>query len=301
MTTSLRLALFIDTQNSYLNARECFFGGGRSGVGGQFNPMALGRLIASRGGPRGAPCILSDVRVYSGRPVSNKDWRSYAAHRRQSRRWISDGATVITRDLRYPRTWPTEPAQESGKPSPPASPPSRPSSWPTSCCPTTPLPGSGCCPRSTGPTAPARCRRYCLRPATMPPGPQGRSRCLQPERRIHDGNQRPVGARGTMGDPTANLPTVMIPCQNSGNQSSPSWPRPTPWNRLLGLVGRDNLHEHIPQTASDTPLGTGRLLIHHRVAECTAYRVDYWPVIVLEKFVDAEAGLVRSDVVIGFL
>ena len=114
MTTSLRLALFIDAQNSYRNARECFFGGGRSGVGGQFSPMALGHLIASRGGPRGIACTLSDVRVYSGRPVSNKDRRSYVAHRRQSLRWSLDGATVITRDLRYPRTWPIEPAQEKG-------------------------------------------------------------------------------------------------------------------------------------------------------------------------------------------
>ena len=114
MTAPLRLALFIDAQNTYLNARDCFFGGGRAGVSGQFRPMALGRLIASRGGPRGAACTVSDVRVYSGRPVSNRDRRSYAAHRRQSRRWASDGATVITRDLRYPRTWPTEPAQEKG-------------------------------------------------------------------------------------------------------------------------------------------------------------------------------------------
>ena len=114
MTTPLQLAVFIDAQNTYLNARERFFGGGRSGVDGQFSPMALGHLIAGRGGPRGAACTLSDVRVYSGRPVSNKDRRSYAAHRRQSRRWTSDGATVIARDLRYPRTWPTEPAQEKG-------------------------------------------------------------------------------------------------------------------------------------------------------------------------------------------
>ena len=35
MTAPLRLVLFIDTQNTYLTARECFFGDGRSGVGGQ--------------------------------------------------------------------------------------------------------------------------------------------------------------------------------------------------------------------------------------------------------------------------
>ena len=47
--------------------------------------------------------------------------------------------------------------------------PSRPSSWPTSCCPTTPPPASGCSPRSTEPIAPARCRRCARRRAHRPP------------------------------------------------------------------------------------------------------------------------------------
>lgn len=40
--------------------------------------------------------------------------RTYAAHRRQAHRWASDGATVTTRALRYPRGWPAVPAQEKG-------------------------------------------------------------------------------------------------------------------------------------------------------------------------------------------
>ena len=86
----------------------------QSGRDGQFSPMDLGRLIAGRGGPNGAPCALSEVRIYSGEPDARRDPRTYAAHRRQTRRWASDGATVITRALRYPPGWPAAPAQEKG-------------------------------------------------------------------------------------------------------------------------------------------------------------------------------------------
>ena len=114
MTMPLRLALFIDAQNAYRRARACFFPGSQSGKDGQFYPMELGRLIAGRGGPGGSSCALETVRVYSGRPDPNKAPHTYAAHRRQTWRWESTGATVITRPLRYPSNWPKEPAQEKG-------------------------------------------------------------------------------------------------------------------------------------------------------------------------------------------
>lgn len=114
MTTPLRLSLFIDGQNAYRRARAVFFPNTQSGTDGQFRPMDLGRLVAGRGGPHGVPCILSDVRIYSGRPDAKQDPHTYAAHRRQARRWASDGATVITRSLRYPQGWPAVPAQEKG-------------------------------------------------------------------------------------------------------------------------------------------------------------------------------------------
>ena len=41
--------------------------------------------------------------------------------------------------------------------------------------------------------------------------------------------------------------------------------------------------------------------LHHRVTECASYRVDYWPVIVLEKLVVGEARFVRPDVAVRFL
>ena len=114
MTTPLRIALFIDAQNAYRRARDRFFPNPQSNVDGQFDPVKLGQLIASRGGPGGMPCSLSDVRIYSGRPDPNRDKRSHAAHMRQSNRWRANGATVVTQGLRYPPTSPTDPAQEKG-------------------------------------------------------------------------------------------------------------------------------------------------------------------------------------------
>ena len=42
MTTPLRLALFIDAQNTYRRARDHFFPNTQSGVDGQFDPVKLG-------------------------------------------------------------------------------------------------------------------------------------------------------------------------------------------------------------------------------------------------------------------
>ena len=114
MTTALRLALFIDAQNAYRRARAALFPNAQSNRDGQFRPMDLGRLIASRGGPGGVLCALSDVRIYSGRPDSNLQPRAHGAHRKQTARWRSDGAQVITRALRYPQAWPAKPAEEKG-------------------------------------------------------------------------------------------------------------------------------------------------------------------------------------------
>ena len=114
MTMPLRLALFIDAQNAYRRARACFYPNPQSGRDGHFYPVGLGRVIEGRGGPGGAACTLTSVRVYCGRPDPIKAPRTYVAHRRQTGRWAADGATVITRALRYPRHWPQEAAQEKG-------------------------------------------------------------------------------------------------------------------------------------------------------------------------------------------
>lgn len=114
MEVPARLVLFIDAQNSYRGARESFFAGHGSGVFGQFDPVKLGELIAARGGPGGAQRILTEVRVYSGRPDPSKDATTYGAHLRQCAQWEANGARVVTRPLRYPPGWPRHRAEEKG-------------------------------------------------------------------------------------------------------------------------------------------------------------------------------------------
>ncbi len=83
MTNPLRLVLFIDAQNAYRGARESFFRNDAPSVDGQFDPLKLGGLIESRGGPRGNTCTLTGVRAYTGRPDPEKQPQTYAAHMKQ--------------------------------------------------------------------------------------------------------------------------------------------------------------------------------------------------------------------------
>ena len=110
----MQLALFIDAQNAYRGARESFFRNDGPSVNGQFGPAKLGELIESRGGPNGPVSALSDVWAYTGRPDTEKQPRTYAAHMKQCAKWQSDGVTVIHRQLRYPSDWPAQKAEEKG-------------------------------------------------------------------------------------------------------------------------------------------------------------------------------------------
>ena len=114
MSSSLKLVLFIDVQNSYRGARRTFFSDAASSVDGQFDPLKLGRLIESRGGPNNALSTLAEVRAYTGRPDSRKDPKTYDAHMNQCEKWQLDGVQIIHRVLRYPRGWPDQRAQEKG-------------------------------------------------------------------------------------------------------------------------------------------------------------------------------------------
>lgn len=108
-----RVCVFLDWQNLYHRAREAFIEPGAPAAAGQVDPLALGRLCASKV-PAG---VLTGVRVYRGRPSRHHDGRSYSAFRRQTERWLHAGEGLVALaalDLRYPREWPLRPAQEKG-------------------------------------------------------------------------------------------------------------------------------------------------------------------------------------------
>ncbi|MCY3505714.1 MAG: NYN domain-containing protein [Chloroflexi bacterium] len=107
-----RVAVFIDAQNVFRGALDCFVPEGKPDFLGQSDPLQIGELLASRDNPRqdsSAPRSLEQVRVYTGRPSSES--RSYGAHMRQCAAWESTGVLVVHRPLKYS---PDGPAQEKG-------------------------------------------------------------------------------------------------------------------------------------------------------------------------------------------
>jgi hypothetical protein len=105
-----RTVLFLDYQNVYRRARDSFHQHWEPPERGQIDPMRLGQLLVDRNPGR----ELAGVRIYRGRPDSSKDPRGYGANRRQGTAWEQRGATVITRTLRYPATWPEDREEEKG-------------------------------------------------------------------------------------------------------------------------------------------------------------------------------------------
>ena len=109
-----RVALYIDAQNVLQGARRCFHVDDASHhTDGQTDPIALGNLICDRA-PPGFARSLSEVRVYTGRPDSSKQPKTYGAHMRQCEAWERAGAVVVTHALRYPGDWPERRVEQKG-------------------------------------------------------------------------------------------------------------------------------------------------------------------------------------------
>lgn len=108
-----RFTLFIDAQNVYNSARRAFFSADVRSVYGQIKPMELANLIASRS-PAGIFRQISEVRIYTGIPDGSREPKTHSAYTRQANAWRNDGATVISRPLRYLPDWPNTRALQKG-------------------------------------------------------------------------------------------------------------------------------------------------------------------------------------------
>lgn len=100
-----RVILFIDYQNVYRGARDCFHPELYAAhIEGQISPTALGELLSNRGlNPR----RLTQVRVYRGQPAEKRDRKGFSACTRQIAAWAHDSRVKsVTRTLRYPHGWP---------------------------------------------------------------------------------------------------------------------------------------------------------------------------------------------------
>lgn len=108
-----RVAVFIDYQNLYMQARRSFGALPAAGVVGQVDPSKLGRLLASR---IGSGAALDQIRVYRGLPDATRDPRGNTASRAQNDAWRrrDPRVRVLTRPLRYPRGYPRSRPLEKG-------------------------------------------------------------------------------------------------------------------------------------------------------------------------------------------
>lgn len=91
-----RVAVFVDYQNVYKRARQCFCNRDAPHMQGQVDLLRLGMRLA-RGGDR----KLTSLRVYRGMPSSKHDEKGFAACQRQVAHWQQQKITAVTRPLNY--------------------------------------------------------------------------------------------------------------------------------------------------------------------------------------------------------
>jgi uncharacterized LabA/DUF88 family protein len=92
------IAVFIDWQNAYQQARQAF---GLIGPGheGQFSPLRLAQLLAARN-KRGDDGRLVHVEVHRGQPLSTVDRIGHAAVALQAQAWRAESPDVVQVHLR---------------------------------------------------------------------------------------------------------------------------------------------------------------------------------------------------------
>jgi uncharacterized LabA/DUF88 family protein len=101
----VRVAVFIDWQNTYKAAREAFGYQALPNEHGNYSPYRLAKILAA-GHERGDDGELVRVAVHRGLPSSSRDSVGYGACRRQSAAWMQENEDVVIprlRPLRYPR------------------------------------------------------------------------------------------------------------------------------------------------------------------------------------------------------
>jgi uncharacterized LabA/DUF88 family protein len=107
-----RIAIFVDYQNVYLSALRVFRPSEVSRSRGHVDPLRLAKRIVVR---RRLGGELTDIRVYRGRPSPDHQPEAARAADRQASGWARHPlVTVIRRQLRYPKDWPVDAAQEKG-------------------------------------------------------------------------------------------------------------------------------------------------------------------------------------------
>jgi uncharacterized LabA/DUF88 family protein len=93
-----RVAVFIDWQNAYQQARTAFDLTG-PGHEGQFSPLRLGQLLAARN-KRGNNGRLKHIEVHRGEPLPSADRVGHAAVTLQAQAWKAEAPDIVQAQLR---------------------------------------------------------------------------------------------------------------------------------------------------------------------------------------------------------
>jgi uncharacterized LabA/DUF88 family protein len=104
-TALVRVAVFVDWQNTYKTAREAFGWVDYPNEYGNYSPYQLARIL-SAGNGRGNDAELVRLNVHRGLPSQKYSQLAYAANRRQSAAWMNENPEVVIprlRPLRYDR------------------------------------------------------------------------------------------------------------------------------------------------------------------------------------------------------
>jgi uncharacterized LabA/DUF88 family protein len=99
----VRVAVFIDWQNTWHAAREAFGWTDFPNEYGNYSPLRLAELVTERNGRRAGGQLVR-VNIHRGLPSNKHDPRSYGAVRRQAQAWISESSELVVprlRPLRY--------------------------------------------------------------------------------------------------------------------------------------------------------------------------------------------------------
>jgi uncharacterized LabA/DUF88 family protein len=113
--TPVRVAVFIDWQNTYKAAREAFGLESLPSEHGVYSPLQIAQHMAA-GNDRGDAGKLIRVEIFRGLPSQRRDKVGHSANRRHSAAWMAEDPNIVIphlRPLRYPQD-PSEPPVEKG-------------------------------------------------------------------------------------------------------------------------------------------------------------------------------------------
>lgn len=108
--TARRVIVFIDSSNLYQDFRRAFCSKPLRPTDGQFDPIKLAQLFASRA-PEYEEWTIAEVRLYAGRAAAIKEPRTAAAADKQIAAWRAAGVIVRDRPLSYVG-WPALPPHQ---------------------------------------------------------------------------------------------------------------------------------------------------------------------------------------------